>query len=324
MNRFNPVAEYLQSGKWDGKDRFATIFKILGVVNPRYMLYFYKWAVQTVALGMNNEENPVGADGILVLQGPQGIAKTSFFRILTPRRRWFVEGAILDMSNKDTLLTALRGWICELGELDSTTAKQQPALKAFLTRPEDRIRPPYARNDVRSPRRTSFCGTVNPERYLKDETGSRRFWTIPITDIDREALFSLSSKWVDQFWFQVYEAYQQDPTGYRLTAEEMAQLQEDNRTFETPLQFELEVLDVLDYGIAFDKWEWWTASQVARILPGVNAEARPVGKVLTKLSTNPPYIIHPDAPNPPKLSRTRHGTTQYLLPLRRESPPWVD
>lgn len=273
---------------------------------------------------MNNEENPVGADGILVLQGPQGIAKTSFFRILTPRRRWFVEGAILDMSNKDTLLTALRGWICELGELDSTTAKQQPALKAFLTRPEDRIRPPYARNDVRSPRRTSFCGTVNPERYLKDETGSRRFWTIPITDIDREALFSLSSKWVDQFWFQVYEAYQQDPTGYRLTAEEMAQLQEDNRTFETPLQFELEVLDVLDYGIAFDKWEWWTASQVARILPGVNAEARPVGKVLTKLSTNPPYIIHPDAPNPPKLSRTRHGTTQYLLPLRRESPPWVD
>lgn len=58
--------------------------------------------MQCVALGLNDESHPVGADGVLVLQGDQGLAKTSFFRIMSPFPRWFVEGAIIDMSNKDT------------------------------------------------------------------------------------------------------------------------------------------------------------------------------------------------------------------------------
>ena len=111
MNRFNPVREYLEAGTWDGKDRFEEVYRILGVTTYRYKTYILKWFIQCVALGLNDEEKPVGADGVLVLQGEQGIAKTSFFRIMTPFPRWFVEGAVIDMGNKDSIIHALSGWV---------------------------------------------------------------------------------------------------------------------------------------------------------------------------------------------------------------------
>lgn len=163
QHRYNPIKDYLQSGIWDKVDRFPEIYRILGVTEPKYQTYIKKWFIQCVALGLNDEDEPIGADGVLVLQGEQGLAKTSFFRIMSPFPRWFVEGAIIDMGTKDTIITALSGWITELGELDSTIKKEQSSLKAFITRPEDRIRAPYARTDTRTPRRTSFCGTVNPK-----------------------------------------------------------------------------------------------------------------------------------------------------------------
>ena len=73
--------------------------------------------------------------------------------------------------------------LCELGELDSTLKREQSSLKAFITQPLDTIRMPYAEKATKTPRRTSFCGTVNPQDYLRDETGSRRFWTIPVTKL---------------------------------------------------------------------------------------------------------------------------------------------
>ena len=139
---------------------------------------------------------------------------------------------MVDMGSKDSLITALSGWITELGELDSTLKKEQMSLKAFVTRPEDRIRMPYAKRDSRTPRRTSFCGTVNPKDYLKDETGSRRFWTIPVTNIDKKALFSLRPEWVNQVWFQTYDMYRADHNFFRLDDEEIKELQADNREFE--------------------------------------------------------------------------------------------
>jgi len=92
QNRYNPIKEYLLAGIWDGEDRFPEIYRILGMPDERYQTYIRKWFIQCVALGLNDEENPVAADGILVLQGEQGLAKTSFFRIMAPFPRWFCGG----------------------------------------------------------------------------------------------------------------------------------------------------------------------------------------------------------------------------------------
>lgn len=326
MERFNPVEEYFNSGSWDDKDRLPEIYQILNVYEGKYQNYIKKWLIQCVALALNDEENPVGADGVLVLQGEQGLAKTSFFRILSPYPRWFVEGAVIDVSNKDTLLKALSSWITELGELDSTLKREQSALKAFITTPEDRIRPPYARNAARTPRRTSFCGTVNPKDYLRDETGSRRFWTIPIEKIDKEKLFSLPREWIHQLWFQVYKLYLQDKEGFRLTDEEMRQLQADNREFDIPLPFEEEILGIFNLSLPVNEWEWWRACDVAKIVPGYPS-ARQVGKVLAKfcgdVSGNSKFHINnPIHYSGQKFRRILCGNNEFLIPVLHFNAKW--
>ena len=307
-NRYNPVWEYIRAGAWDGEDRFPEIYRILGVDDPKYQNYIKKWFIQCVALGLNDEDNRVAADGVLVLQGPQGIAKTSFFRIMSPFPKWFVEGAIIDTSNKDTLINALSGWITELGELESTLKKDQPSLKAFITKPEDKIRYPYARAAMWSPRNTSFCGTVNPSEYLNDDTGSRRFWTVPVTSIDKKALFGLPRYWVAQVWFQVYFLYLQDPESFRLNDEEMKELQAENREFELPLPYELEIMELLDYSLPVEQWSWWSAAELAQQLPG-NADARKVGRALKRIVNRQQRL-----PFHQKNPRTVHGTQQYYIP----------
>lgn len=283
-NRYNPIEEYLLSGAWDGMDRFTEIYRILGVTDEQHQTYIRKWFIQCVALGLNDNDHPIAADGILVLQGEQGLAKTSFFRIMAPFPRWFVEGAILDMRDKDTQIRALSGWITELGELDSTLKKEQSALKAFVTLPEDRIRPPYAATPARASRRTSFCGTVNPENFLKDESGSRRFWIIHVECIDKKALFSLPREWVNQVWFQVFEIYKADPAGYRLSDREIQDLQSKNRDFEEQLAYEAEIRALLDPSLPVERWSWWRSVDLAKQLPGTPNDSRRVGRALSRVA----------------------------------------
>lgn len=304
-NRYNPVKEYLLKDVWDKISRFPEVYRILGVTNPKYKTYIRKWFIQCVALALNDEQNPVGADGILVLQGEQGIAKTSFFRIMSPFPQWFVEGAVLDINSKDSVMTALSGWITELGELDSTLKKEQSSIKAFVTRAQDKIRYPYARTDTISPRRTSFCGTVNPADYLKDDTGNRRYWTIHVTNIDKKALFSLDRNFVAQLWYETYQMYLADKEGFRLTDKEMEELQADNREFEQNLQYELEISALLDYSMPVSQWEWWSAAEFATI---INADARKVGKALTK-------IVRDNSPGGGRNDqRILRGAKEYLIP----------
>ena len=316
-NRFNPIKDMLNSDTWDGTHRISDLYEILGITDDKYKLYIRKWLIQCVALGLNNEDNPVSAEGVLVLQGPQGIAKTAFFRILMlPNPKFFVEGAVIDVFNKDSLINATSGWVCELGELDSTMKKEQSALKAFITQPYDKIRAPYARNATRRPRRTSFCGTVNPEEYLRDDTGSRRFWTVPVTQINKTWLFSLTEEWIKQLWFEVYELYQQDHKGFRLTDAQMAVLQADNTQYEIPLPYEIELRELVDFSLDNKYWRFWKSSQILQLIPG-NANASQVGKVLKKIvqseiSSGRWATFTGPIPD----MRIRNGCTEYSLPIK--------
>ena len=188
-NHYHPVLELLDQNEWDNQYRFEDICNILGIDNDFYKTLFKKWAIQTIALLYSSKNNPISAQGVLVLQGAQGLGKTEFFRHLAIDNAFFKGGATIDMSNKDSLISATRVWICELGELDSTTKKMQSALKGFLTEHTDSYREPYGRTEKICIRKTSFCGTVNPQQFLHDETGNRRYWIIHVDSIDIDRIY---------------------------------------------------------------------------------------------------------------------------------------
>lgn len=320
-DRYNPIQQYLDGITWDKRDRLKTVYAALGIAdNPLYRTYVGKWLLQCVALGLNDENTPLGAEGVLVLAGAQGAGKTAFFRQITPRGL-FVEGASIDTSStsggKDSILRATSGWITELGELDSTTKKEQPALKAFLTSPIDQVRQPYAATDTREIRRTSFCGTVNGSDFLVDTTGSRRFWVVPVQKIDKNIVFSVfTDDFIAQLWGQMYELYiKRGVRSFRLTDAEMEEVQTENRAFEQMLPWEIDIRDRLDFTLPPDGWQWVTAATLKTLgyIPQT-VDTCKLGRVLQKIIGD----ISKDGLMPSDISQLERrvkGTKQYLLPL---------
>lgn len=308
--RYNPVIRMLDEVQWDSRDRFGEYAEILGIAGDKLSTtLLHKWLWQAIAMATNDEVNPQGADGVLVLQGPQGVGKTSALRELVPIPRMFKEGAKLDMRNKDTYIQALASWICELGELDRTTVKDSAGLKAFITQDMDEYRTPYARKAVQRPRRTCFCGTVNPETYLIDDTGNRRFWTVPVTDIRLRALFALTNDWKRQFWSQMAVEYNAlGRSCFRLTSEERAELERRNGNYTRALDMEDELRDLLNWDLPESQWAEATVAAITSTLAirlGTRPPAVKVGRVLNKVMREDSRIG----------SRWLHGARVYKLPI---------
>ncbi len=283
-NRFNPIEEMLNKTKHDGQDRLKMLRDIL-TIDDVEALYLRKWLHQCIALALNNDINdePFGADGVLVIQGKQGKGKTLFCRKLAVKAEWFGEGISIDLDNKDSIIQATSKWISELGELDATLKREQSSLKAFLSSAMDIYRQPYGRFAVEKPRRTSFCATVNPKEFLNDDTGSRRFWVIQPKKIDVQKLKSLNREWFRQLWRQVYEElYLPDPQGFRLTDEERARLEEDNTKYSKPMPGEIEIMDTYAWEAPIEEWKWKSTTEVIRDIDK-NITPSQIGRALQKL-----------------------------------------
>ena len=255
-NRYNPVLELIDLDEWDRVDYLGQLVEILGIREDDTLskTLLYKWAVQCYQLLLNQIGLNVSADGMLVLQGPQGCGKTSFVRQIGIRSDFVKLGQWLDPRDKDTLIRCTSAWIVELGEIETTLRSDLERLKAFITAESDEYRLPYARAANKTARRTSLVGTCNSERFLIDPTGSRRFWTIPVEHIDLNRLASFPAL---RFWRQIKFMCAGHPDDFRLTKEEQQQLALRNTAHEKPLKAQLEIEDIIAEAEADpDSYEW--------------------------------------------------------------------
>ncbi len=213
--RFHPVRDYLSGLKWDGTSRIEDVaHRILGIVKPPenedaepppplgpddkpepYTLavrMLKAWFVSAVARAMRPG---CKVDTALVLVGPQGFLKSTFFSVLGGP---FFSDTAMDISGKDGLMQLHAAWIYEWGEIENVTSKKHSAeVKGFVTSPSDNFRPPYGSATTINPRSTIIVGSTNEEQFLNDGTGSRRFHVLLIT---RKIDIALLKEWRDQLW----------------------------------------------------------------------------------------------------------------------------
>ena len=256
---FNPVLEIINGTQWDGVDRLNEIYSMWNITDDFDRVLIHKWLIQCYCMLHNELDGAFGAEYTLVFKGAQGAGKTQFFKHLALHDEFFKEGATLDPNDKDSRLEALSTWICELGELGSTMKKDIDMLKAEMTRAIDIIRPPYARTANEYPRRTSFCATVNDEKFLLDTTGNRR-WGIIRLDDDLKVPYSTVKKLDSlQLWAQIavevenkITATKTDPepttyeNAFRLTPEELDRLLKRSVYFVKPVKAQDEVADIIE------------------------------------------------------------------------------
>lgn len=199
--RFNQVLDHLDSLKWDGINRLENIFIDHGGAPETNAVRAMtaKWFIQAVARAYRPG---CQADHMLILEGAQGLRKSSFFRAIG--EPWFTDH-LSDLSNKDSRQELRGTWIIEIAELAAVLRADKSAVKSFLTTSKDHYRESYGFHAKYYPRTCVFAATVNPSGgYFNDETGARRFWPIPITtEID----LAEAVKYRDQYWAEAVARY---------------------------------------------------------------------------------------------------------------------
>lgn len=216
-NKVNRFAEQLRGLVWDQQPRLAASSLQNG---PRGLLVEYanvedtplnrvigmRWMVGLANRLLQDPNNDEGFqhDSILVLEGKQGLRKTSFLRTLGSlfNRPLYTELTGSLGKDKDDMMKLRGKAVVELGEMSAHRKSDQDAFKAFIDRKVDEYRPPYTAEIVRQPRMAVFAGTTNKREYLQDPTGNRRIWPCTVlTEIDTRKLErDLEQLWAEAVW----------------------------------------------------------------------------------------------------------------------------
>lgn len=215
---YDPRVDWLNTlPAWDGVKRIdkvpETFFGVKSALYSAYVKCFLLAAVRRVL------EPGCLVHTVIVLVGPQGFKKSTFFRVLFAP--WFSDTRIDVTSPREAAIQGAGAWVHEFGEVEEFTLyREDTRLKNWITSEKDTIRRPYAVTTEEVLRSFIAVGTTNEPLYLSDRTGtgSRRWHTIPVTKrIDAAEL----ARWRDQLFAEALHLHAKGELHY-LTDDEDA------------------------------------------------------------------------------------------------------
>lgn len=182
------IRDYLAGLRWDGKPRLDTwLIDYVGAPDTPYTRAVGRKLL--IAAVRRVRQPGCKFDFVLILEGPQGLGKSSVIRALAGE--WFSDGVKVGADAKETIEQTAGVWFAELAELAGLRRKEVEEVKSFASRQVDEARLAYGRTTERVPRQFVCVATINPDvtgEYLLDATGNRRFWPVRVTRCDVEGI----------------------------------------------------------------------------------------------------------------------------------------
>lgn len=291
----HPVRDYLQAlPKWDGKDRVAELTSYVTVVptqpgqtaeDAQQLFHWaaHKWLLGNV--GMWLRDDTVNHE-MLILVGPQGIYKTTFFRWLLPPqlRHLYLENNHNTFSTKDDQIALGENCLMEVEEFNITHPREIGALKSSLTAMTIKERRPYARQREEKHRLAGICGTCNEQNFLADETGNRRFLCFMVSSV------KMPSEWgidYDQLYAQLRDEFLSGRIRYWFNSEEEQRMALQNEAFRLVSDEEMLVGAFFRKPLPSEPGELMNAAMMVRYINGgrmgYGLSSKKVGSIMKRM-----------------------------------------
>ena len=185
IDTYDPVREWLTAlPKWDGRDRLGEMADRVKTQTPGWRENFKIWMRSMVSQWRSGRDAMYGAQMVLMFVGGQGTRKSTFMRMLLPKELMPFYIDRIDFTNKKEALRALsRFLLINIDEYDQISKSQTAYLKHLIQRTDVKERKMYSTVFEQQQRYAAFCATTNSLVPLKDESGSRRYMVVEVSEV---------------------------------------------------------------------------------------------------------------------------------------------
>jgi predicted P-loop ATPase len=280
---FNPFTTFFESlPSWDEQtDHISLLAETITTTHQDlWQTCFKKWIVAMV--GCVLDEHTINQT-VIVFSGKQGVGKTTWMENLVPKElKQYLFSGTINPNNKDTLIHLSECMLINLDELENLNRTEIGSLKELITKTHIRIRRAYGHNNETLPRIASFAGSVNTVQFLNDTTGSRRFLSFEVLEINYHHNISL-----DNVYAQALHLYKND-FRYWFNRDEITAINENNEQYQLRSPEEELLLTWFEVCAKEEANVFLNASQIAAKLADkakiniTDGTVNKIGKALTK------------------------------------------
>jgi predicted P-loop ATPase len=199
--RFHPIRDYLDAlPQWDGVTRVENLF--IHSLKADDTPYIRAVTRKTFAAAVARVYRPgIKFDSVLVLDGEQGIGKSTIVKDLVGSSYYSESLSLTDVNDKSAAEKLQGFWVVEIGELAGMKKADIEKVKAFFSTSDDQYRPSYGKTVESHPRQCVIIATVNGEHgYLRDVTGNRRYWIVKSNQPRHRMTWRCTEEFRSQFW----------------------------------------------------------------------------------------------------------------------------